>query len=257
MSRKMPRLLSVLIFCTDIRGAISRRGLAVWICMLAGLAQAGQMQISPVLVEIEAPASADSLRISNQGDAPLTVQMRLFGWRQQDGEDIYFQTQDVVVSPPIVEIAPGKFAVVRIVRRAESPLRGEEPYRLFIDQLPDVTPGEDSAVSLLIRHAVPVFFFDAASRTSQPAWTVRQQAGQLQIGVVNHGLGHIKLSALTVSDSQGRQVAFGEGLIGYVLGNSSRYFAKATDKTLAGPEVQLSANSNIGRIEETLPLSSE
>ena len=55
---------------------------------------------------------------------PLTVQARLFGWKQNKGKEGYFRTRDVVVSPPILRLAPGKTGIVRVVRLSKKPVRG-------------------------------------------------------------------------------------------------------------------------------------
>ncbi len=123
----------------------SRAVYLAWLCVLAGSVVAGQIQVSPVLVAVEAPAAAGQVSLTNGGTAPLTMQVRLFGWDQQNGEDAYHRTGSVVASPPILTIAPGQTSVVRLVRLEKTPPQGEEAYRLIIDELPN-SPVVDKAL---------------------------------------------------------------------------------------------------------------
>lgn len=227
---------------------------ALLCCMLAASAQAGQMQIAPVVVELTAPASASSVQIKNTGNDVMSVQARLFGWTQKKGADSYFRTKDVVVSPPILKLAPGKSGIIRIVRLTKKPISGEESYRLIVDELPKLASGKRSTVSLVLRHSIPVFFSNPASTSREPSWTAVRRNGKLYIQGTNSGETRVKFSQLKLMDQSGNLITSGRGVNGYILGKSSKSFATNVRKKLTGRKIQLSAKSNLGNINKMVKL---
>jgi len=221
---------------------------------LAGSAGAGQLQLAPVLIDVAAPAATSSMTITNSGKERMTVQARLFGWKQKGNKDAYFKTRDVVVSPPILKLKPGQSGVVRIVRLSKKPDRGEESYRLIVDELPKSQKNQRSTVQMVIRHSVPVFF-SAVKAAASTSWKAVQKKGKLVLQGRNSGSSRIKLSQMSVVDSRGRKVSFGAGLNGYILGGSSRAFVANATTKLAGSNLKLVANSNLGKIRKSVKLT--
>jgi hypothetical protein len=44
--------------------------------------------------------------LQNLGEAPVYGQVRVYLWEQKDGDDVLTPTQEVVASPPIIQIGP-------------------------------------------------------------------------------------------------------------------------------------------------------
>ena len=103
----------------------------------ASMADATQLRVEPVLLELNAPAAAGILTLRNDGDVAVTVQTRVYRWSQAAGRESLDPTTNVVASPPIVTLAPKADYTVRIVRTLNQPVHGEESYRILVDQLPD------------------------------------------------------------------------------------------------------------------------
>jgi len=55
-------------------------------------------------------------------------------------------------------LKPGGENVIRIVRVASTPVTARESYRVLVDQLPDPKAAKAGVVSILVRHAIPLFF---------------------------------------------------------------------------------------------------
>src|SRR3546814_19457105 len=75
--------------------------------LCAGAACAGGLGVSPILLEFNTQAQAQALWLSNAGDQVLHGQVRAFRWTQANGEDVLTPTRDLVLSPPMLEIAAG------------------------------------------------------------------------------------------------------------------------------------------------------
>jgi fimbrial chaperone protein len=216
-------------------------------------AQASSLQVAPVLVEVTLPAAASSLRLRNFGTKPITAQVRMFRWSQQNGLDHLAETRDVVASPPFVEIGADAAQLVRIVRVSKQPLDAEESYRLLIDEIPERPSARASGVDFAVRYSIPVFFAGAAVRSAPLVWSVEQRADRLTVTASNPGSRRVRVAALRVSDPQGKMVAFGDGLAGYVLGGATAQWSIEGKLTHAavGSVVAISANTDNGPLQAT------
>jgi len=218
------------VCCAVIMAAVSGL-LSAWPLHAASLG------VSPTLVELVAPQGATGVRISNQHpDAAVNVQARLFRWQQEDGQNVYTPADDLVISPPLTRIAPGREHLIRLVRSGSTPDTGEHSYRLLLDELPAPVETDDSghsevsgALSLVIRQSIPVFVSSPAATPAAPQWRVERapggdgQAGYL-LGVHNTGDKRLRLSDLVLSTAEGEVLAQHKGLVGYALGHAQMQF---------------------------------
>lgn len=185
----------------------------------AGLA--GQLQVEPILLEMTAPAAAGSITLRTDDQAGGTVQTRVMRWTIRDGKEVLEPTTDVVASPPIVQLTPKSEYTVRVVRVTKQPVVGEESYRVLIDQLPNVRAQKARQVNLLIRQIIPVFFRGEQVSPPRVAWSISMIGGRIVLNAVNSGGERLRIASLRLRDRAGHTISFGNGLIGYVLGNSS------------------------------------
>jgi len=152
----------------------------VFFCLVAG-GVSGQtlqddpnavtMTVMPMALDVVAPKVSDTITVRNGSRRPMQVQFRIFRWQKRDGQDFYAPTTDVVVTPPFVKIRPGGDGTVRVVRVAKQPVRGEESYRVFVDQMPSSrvrtnVSGAQPGVSMILSQSLPVFFSSLGARAA-------------------------------------------------------------------------------------------
>jgi len=240
-----------------------------WCSLLLGVVlsapgHAASLGVSPTLIDLAAGESTSGLRVQNSDAVqPVSVQARILRWQQTpEGEDVYSAADAVVASPPVARIQPGAENLIRIVRIDKTPPQGEESYRLLIDELPDPAQQRAGAVSILIRHSVPVFFSQAGTTPAQVQWRI-EPAGQdtgrgWRVTAENIGDKRIRLSDMRLTDAHGTQIAERQGLVGYVLGHSTVRFFLATSASGKAPlptALRLAAQSELGLIEtDVLPV---
>ncbi len=206
-------------------------------CMHAGLACAAALmaaaasqalgaglRVEPVLLNLEAPTVASFVTLHNDADKEMAVQARVFTWGERNNTEDLQPANTVAVSPPIASIAPGEDYTVRVVRVATTPVKGEEAYRLWIDELPDPRRQGRAGLNILIRQSIPVFFRAQDLAAPSLSWSARMAGGKLEVVAQNNGDEHMRVATLQLRDSAGKTVSFGTGLIGYVLGHSSLTF---------------------------------
>lgn len=212
--------------------------------------------VTPVTIDVVAPAGAGLLKLRNEGSSPVDVQLRVFKWTQQDGKNTFAPTSDVVASPPMTHLEPGQRQTVRVVLVTKLP-SGQGSYRLFIDEIPKVVRRKQNGVRFLVRQSVPVFFSTPTVTRSRVSWTVSRQRQHLVLVARNDGQDRLKVSSLVLKDRGGKVIAYVPGLAGYVLGESTRVwdFSIRPEARLTGGAVALSAETDKGTIRVDVSLS--
>ncbi len=232
--------------------AISRLACTI---LALGLSQAlaSSLQVTPVRIQVDLPAAASTVTVSNPGDTPLAAQLRVFKWMRSGGKDTLAPTKDVVASPPLAKLAPGQPYVVRIIRVSKAPLNGEETYRLLVDEIPDLRASVPSfGPRFAIRQSIPVFFTDPAA-APKLSWAATVRNGKLLLTARNEGGRRVRISALNVTNESGASLGFGENFIGYVFGRSSEQWTAAAPKKgfAPGGTITILAQGDNGPIKAT------
>lgn len=197
-----------------------RAAVALAILMLAsgGVAARGQLQAGPTLLEIPAGGTATRLQLGNTGDAAVAAQVRVYAWLQEDGEDKLVETDALVASPPIAEVAPGGEHLVRIVLTGAAPADGvDQTYRVVVDELPGDPDVGETGVQVRMRFVIPAFV--RAAGAGEPALDCRLEA--MLLACRNRGGQAAQLGATTLRGTDAA-LELSAGLYGYVLPGSER-----------------------------------
>ena len=204
-----------------VRTAVLLTGAAMLTAMATWPTHAAQLLVRPVNIQLKAPAATSKLVLTNRGRTPITAQVRLFRWTQKNGRDVLERTRMVVASPPLLKMRPGREYIVRIVRLAKIPVRGEEAYRLLVDEIPQKKL-KGSGVVFALRYSIPVFFQQPGATPPKVSWQAFSRKGRLILRATNAGQLHERIVGLKLTLPGGRTKTLYPGLAGYVLGNSVR-----------------------------------
>ena len=207
------------------------RLIAPWLAGLLALAsptaQANRLQVSPTLIEIGAGRPAEAIWLTNPGQAPVPIQVRVFRWDQREGQDRLDPTGELIVSPSQVVIAPGQRQLIRILREGDAPA-AELGYRILVDELAGLGQGEaqPNGLQFRLRYSIPVFVAPRpGSSEARPllAASLHHDAStrRATLEIDNRGDGRARLAeALLVAPGR-RPVELSPGLLGYVLSGQS------------------------------------
>jgi fimbrial chaperone protein len=194
---------------------------------------AGAVLVWPVNPVIEPDARAAALWLENRGTQPILLQLRIFSWSQVDGGNIYAAQNEIVGTPPMIEIASGARQLVRLTRTVDV-LNGEEyAYRVIVDEIPRSRGADDPAgagVQFQLRYSIPLFVYGEGIRTPRAAargrgapadapilaWRTVMHDGQPHLEVENRGRIHARLTRAELQEG-GVAVNMADGLLGYVL----------------------------------------
>lgn len=190
---KMQGILRALGFAMGAIGALA--------CYSATAAVAAT--VSPVLVEFPANKAVKSVRFQNDSDEVVVLQVQVLSWQQEDGHDIYNDTEQLVVTPGIVRIPGRATQVFRVFERAPiTPT--ERAYRLILE---DITSDADSSkegggsqVKLRINHNLPVFGAPATAGKAMPVWrSCEAPIGKTCLRLENRGNKRVRISDVSIS----------------------------------------------------------
>lgn len=194
----------------------------------AAAQQPGSILIWPINPVIEGDDRAAALWLENPGKTPVTLQVRVYAWAQQDGRDAYAPQDEVLGTPPIVSIQPGERQLIRLTRTTPPPAVAEKPYRVIVDEIPtsDAPAAPGAAVSFRMRYSLPLFSYaqgaprkgKAKAAPPEPAlgWRLGADASGRFLEVRNRGAGHARLTDVALVTG-GNRSPLAEGLFGYVL----------------------------------------
>jgi len=194
--------------------------LALLVCAQAG---AASLFVRPTSVVFAPGESAATITVTNSGTTPVTAQLRLFAWDQQQNQDKLDATQAMVASPPMLQVPPGSSQTIRLVRTLQTPAAAEETYRLIVDEIPDPkSRAAGTAVVVQLRYSVPVFVIPKPNEPARATVKAKVQSNALLLDIANRGKSHAQISDVKVSYADGSSVTVGAGLVGYVLPDKQR-----------------------------------
>jgi fimbrial chaperone protein len=206
----------------------SVRLFAVLVLSLPSYAVAGAFMAMPIKLFIGTHSRVEVLRITNQGDEKVTVQLDAKAWRQDaTGQDVYEATKDVIFFPKIASIEKGGERIIRVGYQGQNNLTAEKTYRLFVEELPVAKPGE-LALKFALRLSIPVFVQPLQEKRSQWSVDTPTLSGEiLGLTVINDANTHLMISSISVTGlANSGEKTFSREVAGwYVLAGARRSFA--------------------------------
>lgn len=223
---------------------------------------ASSVLVWPIYQVIDADQKASALWLENRGGSPVSLQVRVLAWKQQNLEERYAEQDTVVASPPFATIEPGKRQLIRLMRVAPVSAGTESAFRIIVDEIPSAVPasqGRHSGLKLQMRYLLPLFVNGEGiwtrersdiklnpSQLSQPvlSWRTATVGGKSYLSVRNQGSVHARLSNVfwgRTSNPDSAAVVLSRGFLGYVLPGQSMQWPLPEGKNLPDRQMQLYA----------------
>jgi fimbrial chaperone protein len=190
------------------------------------LSMAGSFTVSPVKLHLDSKASTTVIRITNNNDERVTVQLDAKEWVQNEiGSDAYKQTKNFVLFPKIVTLEKEEERLIRVGYQGDKNFRNEKTYRLFLEELPVTEPGE-TGLKLALRMAVPIFISPLKEIRKPAIEKVRFSEGKLGVKIENSGNKHFIVEKIAVMglDRLDKEVFKTDVNGWYVLAGAKRTF---------------------------------
>lgn len=236
-------------------------GLFACLTAISGPVYASGLQVTPTSLSLKASQNADGLSLSNTGDNVVHAQVRVYRWTQDSTGDQLTPSRDLVISPPMLEVAVNAQQLIRVIRIGPAPAGTgavEAAYRLAIDELPVDAP-QGPGLHFIVHYSLPVFVEPAGAVTALPQlqWSLQRDGQHISLVVSNNGNGHAQLATLDFVDAAGKKTEIDPGLLGYVLpGSTMRWALKQPAAVFAaGGTLELMVNGQ--KTTQNLSLASQ
>lgn len=181
---------------------------AVALCVSAP-AFAGLFTVTPVRIFMTPRDRATAITVTNDGDEELVMQADVFTWKQKPGgEDELVLTEDLVVAPPILKLAPRSRQVVRLAMVKPAAGDRQVTYRLVVREIPEAkkTP-KDIELPVALAFSLPVFITPPGMKRELSCSGQRRGADTISVACQNSGTAYAQLRETTLADAGGRRLA--------------------------------------------------
>jgi fimbrial chaperone protein len=214
---------------------------------LCSAADAASFKVYPVRIVLTPKQAIQTMMIHNSGSDPARVQLRVFAWRQVNGEDVFAETQDVLANPPLFQVGPEGDQIARFGLRVSSG-SAEKSYRVFLQEVPGAEPADPGQVRTLLRISIPIFV-PPPNATGRLNWRLLAAGGRrVRLLVRNDGNAHVQINRLALAGGGGATLVHQDASI-YLLPGTAREIAlDAAAPIGAGQPITLSAETDQGKI---------
>jgi fimbrial chaperone protein len=204
-----------------------RRAVLLAAFLAPAIAGAADLELSPTSIELSDATRTALVTLRNSGSAPLRYQLRAYAWGQKDdGEMALTPTRDLVLFPPLVELAPGETRNVRVGTQV-APGATERTWRVFIEEMPRADDAAAaSRVQVLTRIGVPVFLAPPRRVARGEVAFLPGARNRIRFGVKNTGTVRLRPSAITLAlvAADGKRLAEKTLDAWYVLAGGERIY---------------------------------
>jgi fimbrial chaperone protein len=194
-------------------------------CVIAVPAQAGVFSVTPVRIFMSPRDRATAVTITNEGDDELVMQADVYRWAQKpSGEDDLALSEDLILSPPILKLAPHARQVVRLARVGAPPSGTQLSYRLIVREVPEARKApKDVQLQVALAFSLPVFITPPNLKRDLRCSARRQAADALAVTCENAGHVYAQPRSLEVATPSGAPLAMRESAA-YLLPGIKRGF---------------------------------
>jgi fimbrial chaperone protein len=197
--------------------------------------------------------------VKNTGAEAVVVQVNVQAWSQEGGKDVLASTNEVLVSPPIATIEPGREQIVRVgLRRAPDDKR-ELSYRLFLQEVPPPPRPGFQGLQVALRIGLPVFVHPRSGPAKAAlVWNAQlRDPGTISLKLENKGTGHIQISDVEMYLQGAKEPVASHSSLVYVLPGQARAWdlklqhagVKTTD------QLRLKVSTDSGTIDTGISLA--
>jgi len=163
---------------------------------MAGQVWSGAFSVTPVRIFFEPRDRAVAVTLNNEGDTEIALQADINSWAQDtNGVDQLELTEDLIVSPPSIKIAPRSKQVVRLALVTPRDPRQQMTYRLIVREIPEATAPKDGEVQLSIALvlSMPVFITPPSAKRQVECSVVNSASNVLETICENKGNAYAQL----------------------------------------------------------------
>jgi len=235
-----------------VKPATALKGLAAsLVCALAMPAVAGLFSVTPVRISMTPRDRATAVTITNDGDDELVMQADIYTWSQKPGgEDDLVLSEDLILSPPILKLAPRSRQVVRLARVRAVKSDKQQFYRLIVREVPEAKPaGKDVQLQVALAFSLPVFITPPKTNRAMECSARRTGPDSVAVECENTGDTFLQLRDLALANAAGDKVASRDSGVYILPGIKRTIDIKRPEGRLPGGKLKLAVTLDDGAIQ--------
>jgi fimbrial chaperone protein len=215
----------------------------------------GTFTVNPVRIQVSTARPNAILQITNRDDQPVTLQAHVLRWDLDGQKDVYADSDDVMLNPPIATVGPHQTQFIRLGLR--HPLEGteERTYRLIVEEVPPPPKPDFRGVQTILRISIPIFVVPKTAVATQVNWqAVRTNDSRLRLIATNHGGAHVQVKALEVSSADSGDNYLKGVPPTYLLPTQQREWLIDDKRTLTAKRIKILAVTDAGVLHEIVEI---
>ncbi|MBC7547083.1 MAG: molecular chaperone [Polaromonas sp.] len=220
---------------------------------LPSSAIAGAFSVSPVRIYMLPRERAVAVTVVNEGDTEVVLQADINAWTQKpDGTDELNPTDDLILSPPIIRLAPNSRQVVRLALLKPADASRQLIYRMIMREVPEAVSMIDRTVQLPVALALsmPVFITPPPAKRIMDCAT----APNLTVRCSNSGTAYAQVREILIKRGTITLARFEGGT--YILPGAQKVISLKAASGVPPGAAQMSVSFDDGKsqiFEVTLP----
>lgn len=214
-----------------------------------GEAQAGTFSVTPVRIYMGPRDRAVAVTVTNEGDAELVLQADLSEWSQRpDGTDELKPTEDLILAPPIVKLAPNARQVVRLALLKPADASRQSIYRLVMREVPEIAAAKTGIqVPIALALSLPVFVTPPIAKREITCELQRKDARNVEALCRNSGTAYAQVREAVLKRGTQVLATFQGGT--YILPGARRPSTMKGDADIPAGPAQLQIGFDDGKTQ--------
>jgi fimbrial chaperone protein len=213
------------------------------------VALAGSFMVSPVRIYMKPKDRAVAVTLRNESDTEVVLQADINTWTQKaDGTDELLPTEDLILSPPIIKLAPFGTQVVRLARLVPPDASRQLTYRMIIREVPEITAKPGINIPFALALSMPVFITPPPAVRQMACEFAKTEAKLANLTCSNSGSAYAQTRDITLKYADGTTVKLEGG--GYVLQGAKKMMAYKSESDIpsgvARMEIKFDDGKTIG-----------
>lgn len=199
---------------------------------------AGVFSVTPVRLYMTPRDRAIAVTLTNEGDTAVVLQADINSWSQKpDGTDELVLTEDLILAPPIIKLAPKARQVVRLALLKPADASKQLTYRMIIREVPEALPSTGIQVPIALALSMPVFITPPVAKRQMDCSTSPADATAVNLRCSNTGTAYAQIREATIKRGEQTLARFEGG--SYILPGASKTVSLKGEKTVPAGQAQL------------------
>jgi len=211
-------------------------------------AAAGTFSVTPVRIFMSPRDRATAVTVTNDGDDELVMQADVYTWNQKaSGEDDLALSEDLILSPPILKIAPHSRQVVRLAMVSPPKGAGQQTYRMIVREIPEAHPADKQVqVQVALAFSLPVFITPPGLKRDLACDARRASADAVTVTCDNHGPIYAQPREFALRGAAGKTIASRESAAYILPGHQRSIELRRAEGAIPGGALKLAVTFDDG-----------